>query len=243
MSHSYTNDLESELDKFTASERIHGYTLAESVAMKRQRGIAISGDTGRRTLGPKRDPRVARTVSGRPSRSKRAKADRAALETEQAFLARARVFGLTPAQARLPQAGTALGRMYVRGTISLDQYLAGELIRDRAIEARRALDMKTVRQNEGRAELSTAEPPRRGADEVSESYEKWAQGALQRFDEVREVLREVCREERSTAPSKAVSAVVLDDRDTVDAAAPLRFALNGIHRRIVSGVLNEENRA
>lgn len=79
--------------------------------------------------------RVPRTPSGQPSRSKAAKAYRAAQasyytdETEReatatAFAARSRIYGIPPERAGDPRAGTLIGRMRIVGDITEAQYEA-----------------------------------------------------------------------------------------------------------------------
>lgn len=186
----------------------------------------------RRNPGPKPDPNVIRTKSGRPSKSRAAQALRARDMIDQVTRMRGAEArqGLTLEQARRPEASTALGRLWLRGRIAQLHLDAGELIRNRILDARRAIGIHVVTDRpEGITPASGFDPS--GA---TPGYSRWAQSAIRRRDEVHQIIAEELGERRGARAWQAVALVI--DGDTEDVVIDdLRAALAAVRERLILG--------
>lgn len=134
-------------------------------------------DMGRRTPKSNRERRLERRARGRPivkgdrtpsGQLSRAKQLEDAVEVVSIY--RQRQYGLTPDQAKFPEAETVIGRLWLRSRITEPMRKAGE----RFLEIHDAA-MRAIKAPMGLAKSSA---PGTGGDIVTEEYITWAVKAV-----------------------------------------------------------------
>ncbi|MGH2342768.1 hypothetical protein ACRC7T_14935 [Segnochrobactraceae bacterium EtOH-i3] len=156
--------------------------------------------------GRRRKAGVARTATGRPSRARtragvarvidRAR-DRIDMDPMRTVLAtRCRLYGLTEAEARLPEAGYPLGRLMLAGFITREQH-------DAALAWLKA-------RNAWLSAIDAKRLYREHAPEVAsdQSHEEFCAAAIRRWKEISGEIEAACRE-KGLAP--AVVARMLEE--------------------------------
>lgn len=148
----------------------------------------------------------------------KAESERSAVET--AIEARKRVFGMTEAQAKDPDAGSVIGRMRMEGRLSRDQLDAAQRFIEVTNGWQRSIDSKP-HHNQPRAEVTP---------DGEQTHEDWCQDKRKAFADMQAALEEVCQETRSQLPRKALDMIVLRDIEVPHFDGELRTALNRLHR-------------
>lgn len=155
------------------------------------------------------------------TKARAAETERAAMQT--GIDARMRLFGLSEADARQPDAGSVIGRMKLRGDISDDQHRAALAY----LAARNAYHSAI-----GTKSDTGGHPPPETAS--AGSYDDFCAASISRWDRMRAVVTNLCQDIRSPAPASALDNFVVRDVHVHELAGDLRLALNAIHR-LLSG--------
>jgi len=177
--------------------------------------------------GRKRKP-GPREPNGRVSR-KKAEVIVRTEETERQTMAtvikaRCKRFGLSEDRARLPMAGSAIGRMCLGGELTVDQHDAAL----RYLEARKDGLNAIMAKADGGGEGGSS------GDVVTSGYAEWCKRANERWSTINRALDEMQESLRSPTPRAALEAIVVRDVDVPELVGDLRIALNVIDRCVVS---------
>jgi hypothetical protein len=174
------------------------WRMAKAAKLRRKRAL-------RAKRGRPRDEGVPRTASGRKSRARQPREDPRMV----VIAARQRVLGLSKEHAANEKAETALGRLWLAGSISEPMRQAGERYVEIYLNAMRALKAPMG--------LAVSDSGSGGGDEVTEDYVVWATKAVARYRALKVVLEDLDNE-ASTA--RIVNAVTLQNTPPPDTWLP-----------------------
>ena len=188
---------------------------------KRRRGKA----------GRKRVQGVARTKSGRISRSRKAREDRKRVETMEAeafdrahyevrLVIRAAKHGLTEAQAARQESGTVLGRLWLSTQIDERQYDAGVNYRKLRADYLKAINAPDGTRN--------GPAPVNGDD--TDAHEDWVADVKARFQAAQKAISGASCQNREANIPAAMEYIVVKDQELDHMVGDLRLGLNALVR-------------
>ena len=140
--------------------------------------------------------------------------------TVTATEARQRIYGMTKDQARDPRATSVIGRMEMQGRLTRHQTDA----------AQRYLEIRNAYQRAMGITPEYVEPRREGPSGFSASPEAIVAHARTAHDDMDALIAEVCTEEKTMLPRKALDVIVVRDIEMPPLDGVLRLVLNRLHR-------------
>lgn len=166
-----------------------------------------------------------REPNGRISRAKEP-AQKVALE------ARARHYGLTPAQALDQRAQSQIGRLAMLGAsdgLSRDQYEAGERFLEIRNDYRKSLLSPGAFYDEAGPQYDYINP---------EGYDDWALSTARRYSAALKAIQDAQRDNPQENLYDALQSIVIDDLEKPYLIGSLRLALNTLHRHFLTEKIN-----